>query len=638
MAAPRLGNATMSDGQLELKPHLPVIASKALALAELARLEWTRDLQSPTLEALGEAADLVEVSPGEKLIEHDAPLTHCYFLVLGKVKTTLCDATGKRIQEFFCSRGAAIGLFALASYDRAPMTVVATEQALALRITLQSLMQLMTAYPDFQLAVLRLGSDIVKHVVSVDRSLPRPSVAAIVHLSEATRPLTAMLARRLHELGETVAVAGDDPHFAPTGAIPFRTVFVDGKPIDQRERESILREWARSCRLFVDVRLNGYLEETIQLLANYAETILWCVTPAEAELAAKLLRQIESKFPWWCGKTHLVWVLSGDTTTPPYVPELVSLVPRDFKVSFEAPKPNQGKLLSQGLERIVRYLRGVQIGLALGGGAARGMAHLGVLRALERHGIFVDRIAGTSAGAMTGTVYSVGMSPEYSTHCFKTDLQPSWFFRQLPGGGYWYLLHQYRRNRFGPMLRKYLHDYLMEQLTIPMTTIAVDLVEGEPLIRTTGDATKNILESINLPPLSLPIFDRGQAVVDGGLLNNVPANVLTAQGCNFVIASTVTAKLEKDFMNVRASGKPKLSRFGSSIQVIMRQNLIQSYSMNSVGVQPADFVIAPDVTSFDLSEFTRADEMAVVGDATATDGIAELKALLSRVDSKLFPV
>ena len=109
------------------------------------------------------------------------------------------------------------------------------------------------------------------------------------------------------------------------------------------------------------------------------------------------------------------------------------------------------------------------------------MAHLGVLKALEEHGIYVDMLAGTSAGAMTGIIYASGMDPEYSTRCFKSELLPSWFFRKLPAGGYWYLLYKYRRHQFEPMLRKYLDELRMEQLVIPVITIAVDLVDGVPL-------------------------------------------------------------------------------------------------------------------------------------------------------------
>ena len=69
----------------------------------------------------------------------------------------------------------------------------------------------------------------------------------------------------------------------------------------------------------------------------------------------------------------------------------------------------------------------------------------------------------------------------------------------------------------------------------------------------------------------------------------------------------------------------------------MRQSMIQSYSMNAVGVEPADFVIAPDVTSFDISEFTRADEMAVIGESTTNASIHALKGMLSKLDPRLFP-
>ena len=151
----------------------------------------------------------------------------------------------------------------------------------------------------------------------------------------------------------------------------------------------------------------------------------------------------------------------------------------------------------------------------------------------------------------------------------------------------------------------------------------------------TGDATADILQSINLPPLALPIIESDQMFVDGGLLNNVPADVLVAKGCNFVIASTVTAHLEKSFGGSKR--RTLRGRAASTIKVIMRQNMIQHHSMNAVGVRPADFVIAPDVTSFDISEFTRAEEMARVGEATTAASIGDLHKMLHRLDAELFP-
>ena len=95
----------------------------------------------------------------------------------------------------------------------------------------------------------------------------------------------------------------------------------------------------------------------------------------------------------------------------------------------------------------------------------------------------------------------------------------------------------------------------------------------------------------------------------------------------------MTAKLEKDFEGItsRLTG-----RFLSTIQVIMRQTMVQDYNMNSIGVQPADFVVAPDVTSFDVSEFSRVEEMARIGEATTNASVAKLRKMLSRLDAKLF--
>src|SRR5436305_12536671 len=234
------------------------------------------------------------------------------------------------------------------------------------------------------------------------------------------------------------------------------------------------------------------------------------------------------------------------------------------------------------------------------------MSHLGVLKALEHQGITIDMIAGTSAGAMAGVVYASGLESDYSAAQFAADLRPSWFFRRLPRGDHWYLIHKYRRGKFDPMLRKYLHDWRLEQLAVPCLSVTVDLVSGTSVVRERGDAVHAILESINLPVLSVPIVRNGQALIDGGLVNNIPADVLVSKGCNFVIAISVTAKLETRFCDIKA-GQPVLSKNKPGIgPTILRSLLVQNHNLNAFGVQPADVVIEPDVTGVDSGEFMRA--------------------------------
>ncbi len=596
---------------------------------DLRRLQWAVGLSEETLTAITKTADWVEFHTGQVVIDIDSEITHMYFLVTGRVQSTLHDSLGKVVQTDTFVPGRAIGLIALGSTERALLHVEAIEPSTAIRLTPSDLLQLAGKHADFQFALFGLVVNAFKRYVMADRSLPKPSVVGIIHHSEASRSLASRLARRLTELDEYPAVLGDDEQWKPGGDIPFKLFTGEGT-----SRQDLLKDWPLNKRLLIDVRAD-YSPEAMARLVSYADLVLWCVRPQDTGAAVLLLQTLQKSVPRWRDKIRIVWMLDSSSPIAPYVPELHGLAQRDFKLSFDAAGANQNSLLQHGLERIIHHLRGVQIGLALGGGAARGMAHLGVLKALEQHGIYIDMLAGTSAGAMVGIIYAAGLDSDYIARSFKTELRPSWFFRQLPGGGYWYLLHKYRWGLFDSMLRKYLGPTRMEQLILPTFTVCVDLVQGEAVVREANDATIGVMESINLPPLSLPIIQSGQALVDGGLLNNVPANVLVAKGCNFVIASTVTAQLEKDFEGIssRFTG-----RFSSTIQTIMRQTMVQDYNMNSVGVQPADFVLAPDVTSFDMSEFTRADEMARIGEATTEASVAKLRQMLSRLDCKLFEI
>ncbi|MCE9608233.1 MAG: patatin-like phospholipase family protein [Planctomycetia bacterium] len=602
---------------------------------ELQRLDWARGLPEQVIQDIAASGELIEFQPGQVVIEIDAEINHVYFVVTGRLAGSLFDRIGKQIRHDVFGRGSVVGLFSVLLPDRSHLRVEALEQSTVVRLTLDELLRLSSKHAEFQLTMFRVAAGIVKQLVTVDRDLPKPTVVGVVHHSVASRSITGRLVRRLQQLGESPCVAGDDEAGKFEEGVPHRLLYENDVFVGQEGVNRILKEWASYGRIFVDLGAGRSFDELNRAM-SYSDIVLWCIQPQDATTAVRQLQALQASSPRLREKVRIVWILDCDAPAPPNVAELDELASRDFKTYSGKPQPNQGRLLQQGIERIVHHLRGVQIGLALGGGAARGMAHLGVLDALERNGIFVDMLAGTSAGAMTGTLYASGMSPEHATRSFMKDLLPSWLFRQLPAGGYWYLLYKYRCNKFDPMLRKYLHDLRMQQLVIPMYTVAVDLVEGIPLVRDAGDAVHNILESINLAPLSLPIVRSEQAVVDGGLLNNVPANVLVAKGCNFVIASTVSAKLEKDFMGIRSKRTGAVSKAFSTIQVIMRQTMIQNHSMNAVGVEPADCVIAPDVTSFDLSEFTRADEMAVIGGQATEGAIDRLKGMLTKLDPKLF--
>jgi predicted acylesterase/phospholipase RssA len=372
-------------------------------------------------------------------------------------------------------------------------------------------------------------------------------------------------------------------------------------------------------------------------LLQVADRAVYFVPAAASDAAVRHLQALDVPARGWRDKISVAWLLEGGSQLGPVVPNLRDFAARDFKIADTPPQLPLGRSVDAGLERLVHELRGIRIGVALGGGAALGMSHLGVLKAFERCGIVPDMLAGTSAGAMTGIVYASGLDPDYSAEQFATDLRPGWFFRHLKGGNAWYLLYKYRTRKFDPMLRKYLHDWKLEQLPVPCLSVTTDLVSGSYLVRDRGDAVHAICESINVPGLSVPICRNGQALVDGGLINNVPADVLVSRGCNFVIAASVTSMIEKRFSDITPDGPMPHRPKPSFVSTLLRSFSVQHHCMNAVGIQPADAVIAPDVTGFDATEFTRTKELAAVGEAAALEQIPQIQQLLTRLDPRLFP-
>jgi NTE family protein len=104
-----------------------------------------------------------------------------------------------------------------------------------------------------------------------------------------------------------------------------------------------------------------------------------------------------------------------------------------------------------------------------------------------------------------------------------------------------------------------------------------------------------------------------------------------------VIAVSVTAQMEPEFASNRPDTPTPKMKQASTVKTILRTFLVQSVNMNHVGVAPADFIIEPDVIQFDVTEFTRADEMAAIGEANTIESIPKLKSLLSQIDGDLFP-
>ena len=597
--------------------------------------EYFKEASDETLEEVARLGRLAQYPAGSVVHEADVVLTTVGFVLRGRLKAVRVSARGTESLFRMIERGEQFGMMFGALGESVPIRVVALEPTTLLRLDYEEAMELTLARPDLRRLWLKTYAGSLRKLFLGDAPKRSTMMLALIHDSPATRPMAERLIKRLCDVGEQLGVLSDSDVRLDSPNVRFRSLREDGRDLTLDEIREQVGHWQDAKRIIFDVHTYLTPELTARLL-EFVDRAVYFIPASAADSAIRRLQAIDVPARGWRDKISVAWLLQGDRPVVPAVPNLHDLAARDFKIHETPPKLPSGRALAYGLERLVHDLRGVRVGVALGGGAARGLSHLGVLKVLERSGIVVDMVAGTSAGAMTGILYSAGLDPDYNADEFATVLQPSWIFRRLPQGNYWHLLHKFRGGHFDAMLRKYLHDWRLEQLAVPCLSVTVDLVSGTSVVRERGDAVHAILESINLPVLSVPIVRNGQALIDGGLVNNIPADVLVSMGCNFVIAVSVTSKLEARFCDISTDGQT-LSRIKPGMMpTIVRSLLVQNHNLNAFGVQPADVVIEPDVSSIDAAEFHRAKELAAIGEATALEQVPKLQRLLNRLDPQLF--
>ena len=165
--------------------------------------------------------------------------------------------------------------------------------------------------------------------------------------------------------------------------------------------------------------------------------------------------------------------------------------------------------------------------------------------------------------------------------------------------------------------------------------VTVDLVQVRTVVRRQGDAVHAILESINLPVVSKPILRDGMALVDGGVLNNLPADVLAESGVDFVVGVDVSSHVRPEFAGNRPDMPTGKMRDASALDTLFRIFESQAHDIGKMRNRAVDFWIKPDISGFGLAEFHRTAEIAAVGEAAAHDTIAELKQRLVKLESRL---
>ncbi|WP_026994638.1 patatin-like phospholipase family protein [Flectobacillus major] len=236
----------------------------------------------------------------------------------------------------------------------------------------------------------------------------------------------------------------------------------------------------------------------------------------------------------------------------------------------------------------------MKIGLVLSGGGARGIAHLGVLKALQEQQVPIHQISGCSAGSIAGTMFSAGYSPE---HIFEIVVSTNTLKAFRPAFSRLGLL---KMQKAEDIYMKYLPHNSFENLKIPMVVNATDIQLGESVFFSTGELIKPVLASCCIPGLFEPVNFANKVLVDGGVLNNMPIEPLESS-CDFIIGS-----------HCNPFGRNPNLR---SMQTILQKSLYLAINNNSKPrIARCNFLIEPPaLKEYDPQDVRKAKEIFKIG-------------------------
>lgn len=271
-----------------------------------------------------------------------------------------------------------------------------------------------------------------------------------------------------------------------------------------------------------------------------------------------------------------------------------------------------------------------KVGLALGGGGSRGMAHIGVLEVLEKENIHIDMVAGTSAGAAIGALFAQGKNTD------ELDaLARSWDWKQraqiidlaLPKSGF------IAGKKVKSFLKSIIGDVEFSDLKLPFACVATDVITGEEVVINQGSVLEAVRASISMPIIFTVVKWQNRYLVDGGLVNPVPVSVLKDMGADFIIAVNVTHRMstrqERVYPGKPATEEASAIKEPNIFNVIVKMFSIANSQIVADSLEGADVIIEPNLEGIGLGDFNHTEKCILEGGFAAIDAVHEIKTRLA---------
>ncbi|HTY98816.1 MAG TPA: patatin-like phospholipase family protein [Rhodocyclaceae bacterium] len=251
-----------------------------------------------------------------------------------------------------------------------------------------------------------------------------------------------------------------------------------------------------------------------------------------------------------------------------------------------------------------------KIALALGGGAARGFAHIGVIKALEAQGIVPDIIVGTSAGSVVGSLYASGIN--------GFDLQKIALQLDEAQVGDWSMPDRgvFKGEALQNFINRQVGNRPLEKLDRLFAVVATDLKTGEAVVFRTGNTGMAVRASSSVPGVFQPVAINGREYVDGGLVSPIPVRVARSLGADLVIAVDISAR-------------PQTGKTENTVGVLLQTFAIMGQTIGRYELKEADVVIRPQLSEVAATDFQGRNLAVLEGERAAQAALPEIRRRLA---------
>lgn len=563
------------------------------------------ELDAEMLRWLAPRCTRVHVRGGETLVRQGDAGDALFVVAYGRLRVVLIDETGAGRILGEIGRGETVGEMALLTGEARSSSVIAVRDSEVIRVGRDEFERLTTDHPRMMLELIRVLIARYQDALREQRAARLSTLAVLPHAAVPVRVFTRELVRvlRCH--------------------VP-RVLHVDAEraraAVDQRrggaERIASLAAWLHDVELEHDL-------------------VVYEADPDDTAWTTACLRQADT----------ILHVGSGGADPPQSPPEALSharsgaVRPRTELVLLHAPGAPPSATAAwlrtlpgvdqhhhvtvddnRDYDRVARCLLGTGIGLVLGGGGARGLAHIGVLRALDEGGIPVDRIGGTSAGANVAAMHALGWSWDRILEQTRRTFVDGGSLQDytLPVHS---LLRGERYHRIGEVL---YGDARIEDMRIPFFCVSTNLTRGEAFVHRTGLVRRGLRASMTVPGIAPAVFEGREVLVDGGVLNNLPVDVMRSLGPGSVIGVNVSPRqemrLDADYADTpspwrslagRLFGAP--SRIPTIASILTRVATIPRVAVESDPRNQPDLLLEPPVAGFKLLQWSAIDALVEIG-------------------------